>query len=518
MVAPHPEALQEALSAVLGSDGTPSPDKVRAALRRLPRKLLGQVNALIGHTPEPFDSYLGRVSPKFIKMRWLEPVIAQLQLLVDGEIDRLIIEAPPRHGKSFVVSEHLPAYFLHRYPWRWVGLASHSSALALGFSRRARQNFMRGGGKLHPTARAVQRWQTDEGDGEGGMWARGFDSGITGEGSGLLVIDDPVKSRKAIKTPEARRQLGETYRDVLYTRLEADAGLVLMATRWHKHDLTGQMLEAEGDVLELSEGWVLISRPAIARQPDDVRRDIPASVRVIADTREPGEALAPERGYDETKLKAIKKVVGPSTWGSLFQQDPRPMDGAMFKWTDLPSIDATHSVGFRVRYWDLAISEGEGDFTAGGLVSYQPDSKVPVIIEDVQAEQFGPARRDHLILETARADAAKYGADGFIIYIESLGKDDTKALVAKLGGFIVKTESASGQGSKEIRAAPLASQAQVGNVALLTGSWNDRFREQACAFPNGDHDDEVDAVSGAYNRALDLAMSHAGFEDEFQLV
>lgn len=520
-----PLALLEALG--LDRPEQADPRHVRALLRKLTRPQLRELDALLGVPVETIGGYITRVSPGFLAMRWLDDVLDHLQMLADGILSRLIIEAPPRHGKSFVVSEHLPAYWLSRYPWQWVGLASHSASLALAFSRKARGLYVRGGGHLHRSSRAVQRWQTAEGDGDGGMWARGFDSGITGEGSGLMIIDDPVKSRKAIRTPQSRRDLYETYREVLYTRLEASGAMVVMATRWHKQDLTGQLLDAAasesgdpnnlGDAVETSDGWVLISRPAIARRPEEVKRDIPASVRVVPDRRAPGEPLAPERGYDLAKLLKIMTVVGPSTWGSLFQQDPRPADGSLFKWEHMPTVNATHGVAYRVRYWDLAKTEGEGDFTAGGFVSYAPETPVPVIVEDVVAHRYGPGRRNNLIVETARRDAEKYGADGFVIWIESLGKDDTKALVAALAGFIVQSETQSGQGDKEVRASPLASQAQVGNVALLVGAWNDRFREQACAFPNGENDDEVDAVAGAYNKALQLAVANGllGSDDEW---
>lgn len=514
-------ALAEILSDYgdLFAEGTPDPLRVRGFLRRLTLKQLREIDTALGIVPESLGSYITRVSPKFVMMRWLGDVLDQLQALVDGQESRVIIEAPPRHGKSFVVSEHLPAYFLHRFPWRWVGLASHSAGLALGFSRRARQNYQRGGGHLHPTSRAVYRWQTWEGDGDGGMWARGFDAGITGEGSGLLVIDDPVKSRKAIKTPESRRVLIETYRDVLYTRLEPDAGLVLMATRWHRHDLTGQVLEADaaaGDRIdEIGEGWILISRPALAKSPEAAKREVPATVRIIPDTRAPGEPLAPERGYDAARLEKIRRVVGPSTFGSLYQQDPRPMDGSLFKWEQLPTVDARHGMAYRVRYWDLAKSEGENDFTAGALVSFAPTATVPVLIEDVVSGQWGPGRRNQKILATARADAERYGTDGFEIWIESLGKDDTKVLVALLAGFIVKTETQAGQGDKEVRASPLAAQAQVGNVALCRGPWNDAFREQACGFPNVEHDDEIDAAAGGFNKACLLAAAIDLEDEEF---
>lgn len=502
---------------VLGANGEPDVHRVQGMIRTLSVPQLAALDRQLRIVPESFGSYVTRVSPKFMRMKWLDDVIEHLQMLVDGTITRLMIEAPPRHGKSFVVSEHLPAYFLHRYPWKWCGLASHSMSLARGFSRRARQNYLKGGGALQPGSRAVDRWQTLEGHGDGGMWARGFDGGITGEGSGLLVIDDPVKSRKHIATPNARRKLGETWREVIYTRLESDGGVVEMATRWHDEDLTGQLIKAESDDLEMSEGWVLISRRAV-RLPDEAsRRKLPQSIRVIPDTRAVGEALASERGYTREKLQRIERVVGPATWWSLFQQEPRPMDGTQFKWDDFKIVRAGHQFAYRVRYWDLAKSEGENDYTAGALVSFAPGEPIPVIIEDVVSAQYAEGRRNQMILDTARKDAQRYGAHGVVIWIESLGKSDTRQLVAMLQGFLVESETAAGEGSKEVRLSPLASQTQVGNVGLIEAPWNGPFREQACAFPNGDHDDEIDAAGGAYNKLVQLAMRGEFSEEDFDV-
>lgn len=193
------------------------------------------------------------------------------------------------------------------------------------------------------------------------------------------------------------------------------------------------------------------------------------------------------------------------------------MDGTQFKWDDFKIARAGHQFAYRVRYWDLAKSEGENDYTAGALVSFAPGEPIPVIIEDVVSAQYAEGRRNQLILDTARKDAARYGAHGVQIWIESLGKSDTRQLVAMLQGFLVESETAAGEGSKEVRLSPLASQTQVGNVGLIEAPWNGPFREQACAFPNGDHDDEIDAAGGAYNKLVQLAMRGEFSEEDFDV-
>ena len=194
------------------------------------------------------------------------------------------------------------------------------------------------------------------------------------------------------------------------------------------------------------------------------------------------------------------------------------MDGTQFKWDDFKILHAPHGLAYRVRYWDLAKSEGENDETAGALVSLAPDSPVPVIIEDVVAARYAEGRRNQMILDTARADALKYAQHGVVIWIESLGKSDTRALVALLQGFPVFHETAAGEGDKSTRLSPLAAQTQVGNVGLIEAAWTGPFREQACAFPNGDHDDEIDAAGGAYNKLVELAMRGEFGEEEFDHV
>lgn len=519
MMAPD---VAEAIRALAADGKPPSEQQVRAWLRKLSPAKQGAVDSALGLAPpESFREYVARHDPDFGFHKWTDPVFDALQGVADGSIDRLIIEAPPRSGKSHIVSVRFPSYYLERHGHRWVALGSHGARLAQKFSREARRFFRRAGGRINPEMRSVQEWGTAGG---GGLWITSPDSSGTGRGSSLFVIDDPVKSRKAIRTLRAQQDLIEWYEDVAYSRLEDVGAIVLMATRWGDYDLTGQVLAketasaSEADEIDAaSEHWMVISRPARMLPPEE-RVTFPPSVRVVPDTREVGQALVPERGYDEARLAKIERVVGPASWWSLWQQSPRQRTGTLFAWENFRIVDATHAQGIKIRAWDLAGTEGGGDWTVGTLMSYAPDSPVPIIIEDVVRFQHGPAKRNAKMQETAFADMQRYGQLGFMIWFEDdvgiAGGDRTRALVALLAGFHVSHGRASG--SKLMRADPLSGQVEVGNVGLLKGPWNNAFRLELTSFTgkDGEIDDQVDSAAHAFNRLFELT-AHAEGEEYF---
>jgi len=113
--------------------------------------------------------------------------------------------------------------------------------------------------------------------------------------------------------------------------------------------------------------------------------------------------------------------------------------------------------------------------------------------------------------QTARADHAKYGGLVYI-WIEQEGsgggKESAEYSLRDLAGYTVQVEPAVKD--KEIRAEPLAAQAEAGNVFLIEGAWNAAFLDELCMFPNGRFNDQVDAASGAFNK---LALGRSLFSD-----
>ena len=142
--------------------------------------------------------FIKRVFPNYKFYKFHATVIEQLQRVLDGECNRLILQVPPRHGKSLLASQLLPAAYLLAHPERFVGISSYSAELAEGFSRKARDYYREAGGLLNPSSQAVNAWGTESG---GGLWAAGVGGAITGRSGHLLIIDDPVKNREDAESP-----------------------------------------------------------------------------------------------------------------------------------------------------------------------------------------------------------------------------------------------------------------------------------------------------------------------------
>lgn len=245
------------------------------------------------------------------------------------------------------------------------------------------------------------------------------------------------------------------------------------------------------------------------------RKPWPPSCTIEPDFRQVGEALCPER-FPLEKLAMMEHKMGPYYWAALMQQRPRPPQGSTFQYDWFKWLDAcpTNAV-LRVRYWDLAGTEDGGDFTSGARLSLTADSRIT--IEDVVRGQWSVGRRDEMIKATAEADRKLFGPGRVVQWLETEsgigGKDRTVAIVRKLNGHIVYTEPATGD--KELRAEPVAGQAELGNVWVVRHpSWNGPVMEVLCDFPHGEHDDDVDSISGAHNKlteALDQQFSIGRF-------
>jgi predicted phage terminase large subunit-like protein len=192
------------------------------------------------------------------------------------------------------------------------------------------------------------------------------------------------------------------------------------------------------------------------------------------------------------------------------QQRPAPPGGSMFQREWFEIVDARPSeIESRCRFWDCAATEvsatsKDPDWTVGALVSR---AWGVYFVEDIIRVRQSPAAVDALMFETAKADGTSV-----VIREEeepgSAGKTVIAARTRRLAGYNYRGVPASG--AKTLRWQPLAIQAEVGNVKLVAGAWNRAFRDEASVAPNGAHDDQLDAVSGAFSSvALETTASLA---------
>lgn len=434
-----------------------------------------------------------------------ERMCEEIDKWVAGEITRLMLFMPPRHGKSQAGSRHLPAYIMGKYPDASIIATSYSADLASRMNRDV-QRIMDDElyqavfpdtslyGKNIRTMAAgtwLRNSEIFEVVGHKGVYrSAGVGGGITGMGGQYIIIDDPIKNQEEADSETYREKLWDWYTSTLYTRLEKNGRILVILTRWHEDDLAGRLLNlAEND--SAADQWRVVTFPAICEHENNE-----------ADPRMIGEALWPGK-YDAATLAAIRASVGSRVWSALYQQRPAPLEGAMFKRVWFTIIHALPVGCEFVRYWDKAATQGGGDYTVGALWARSPAGRF--ICVDIVRGQWSSGEREAMIRQTAQLDKQQYGNVPVRGEQEpgSSGVDSAKATVRNLAGFDARFERVTGE--KTTRAAPLAAQAEVGNVDILAGRWNVAYLDEMASFPYGMHDDQVDASSGAFTKLATVA-------------
>jgi len=467
-------------------------------------------------TPQQKAEY-GNLSPAGLAWilsdgRWhcakhLELLSNQLMHLAAGRIRRLAVFMPPRHGKSQLCSRYFPAWFLGRNPNLRIIQAGYGNSFAATWGRHTRNAIDQAkqlgifGVGVDPAKSSADEWEIAGHD--GGMYCVGIGGGVTGRGADLLTIDDPTKSREEADSVTYREKTWEWYTDDLYTRLHPGARILLVATRWHVDDLPGRILHADTD----RGDWTVINLPAFAEDGDALGRS-------------PGEPLWPQR-FGAADLEDRRRTLGTYGFASLYQQRPSPREGGMFKRHWFQIVDAAPMQGERARGWDLAGTEGGGDWTVGvrGVRNGR------YYIEDVRRDQLSPAGVRDLLQATAQQD----GLD----VKQSLPQDPGQAGKAQVQEFAkllagLRIHTSPESGPKHLRAEAFAAQCEAGNVALVRGPWNEAFIDEFTHY-NPDVrdqvDDQIDATSRWFTavtedveieetRTVDLADIMPGYAPE----
>lgn len=246
-----------------------------------------------------------------------------------GRRKRIIIEMPPRHGKSEGTSRRLPPFLFGHFPDMPVVLASHTSSLAEEMARDVRQ-IMDGDlyRQIFPAVGIrVGKRDRDRADlfdisGGGSFKAVGVGSGLSGRGFRKGIIDDYCKDRTDANSFAFRESVWRWFTSVFYKRQAKDAGILITSTRWHEDDLIGRLKKkiAAGE----SEPYDILTLPSLATDnphPDDWRK--------------PGEALWP--WFKTAEQHEQTRLLEPRDFAALDQQDPRSEGGTEWPSTLFPS-------------------------------------------------------------------------------------------------------------------------------------------------------------------------------------
>lgn len=430
-------------------------------------------------------------STPYVHGRHMGVLAEHLEAVTAGQITRLLINIPPGTMKSLLTGVLWPA-------WEWgpKGLrshriigASHETGLATRDALKMR--------RLVQSDWYQERWPTMlTGDQNQKTYFENVDTGwrqacavgsMTGRRGDRVIWDDPHSAEDA-HSEAALIEATRVFKETLPTRLNSPerSAIIVIMQRLHEKDVSGYILAND-------LGYEHLCMP----MEFDGRDTKPTSLGFVDWRTKDGELLFPER-FPREVVDRDKKVMGEYAVAGQFQQRPSPKGGGVAMVDKITVVDDVPgrlvSVG---RGWDLAATEGAGDYTACVKIGLLDDGRYIFLHADrAQKEVHG---RDTMIKSRVQLDGGSV-PQSLPQDPGSAGKTQVAALVKLLAGYDARFSPETGE--KEVRFRGLASQINAGNVLMLRGSWNEPLLDEMRLFPYGLHDDQVDGASRAFGLLL----------------
>lgn len=400
---------------------------------------------------------------------------------IAGTLPRLIINMPPRHLKSFIVSVAFPAYLLGRDPTAKVICISYSDDLARMLSRDFKRIMeSEWYPKLFPNVRLAKVTESEIATDQGGSrYATSVGGTLTGRGGDFIIIDDPIKPEDTL-SDKARQGTNEWYKSTLLSRLDdkKNSVLILVMQRLHVNDLTG--------FVEASGGFHKLSFPAFAIRDES----IPTS-ETETYFRKAGEPLHEEREGADV-LEKIRDEIGPFNFASQYQQQPETPEGSLIKRKYINVINQLPSTRPDGIYWvsiDSALSTSDtADYSALSFGYSSADGHFVLLAER--------GRWDYeTLLAKAMGYVKRHGRQIFFI-VENAGSGIS--LIQSLRKAQLNVFWSNPKHDKVARAALALPVFLAGRVYLVNkeggNDWVEPYINELVSFPHGRFDDQVDSL------------------------
>jgi predicted phage terminase large subunit-like protein len=423
-------------------------------------------------------------------------IARHLEAVERGEIKRLMITMPPRHGKSMLASEFFPAWYLGRNPDHYVVTATYAQELADDFGRKVKNQIEDVGYQavfpgvgLADDSKSAKRFHIEGRSGgiehqttqRGAFYAVGVGGPLTGRGAHLLLIDDPIKNREDADSEIMRRKTRDWYTSTAYTRLMPGGRVVVIQTRWHEDDLSGWLLREHAH-----EGWVTLDLPAI---------------------NDNGEALWPEQ-YSLEDLQRIQRALPPRDWSALYQQRPAPDTGDYFRREWIHEVDVVPPRETMQVFGasDYAVTANGGDYTVHVVLGI--DHTGALYLLDLWRGQTA----SDVWVDTLCSLVRKWKPIGWA--------EETGQIKSSVGPFLVKRmletqayvarEQFPTRGDKAVRAQSIRGRMAMQGLRVHRGApWLADLISEMMSFPVGAHDDQVDALGLAGQLIAKMDMGAA---------
>lgn len=423
-------------------------------------------------------------NPRYKTAKIHRDIADQLERVERGEVDRLMLLVPPRHGKSELASRRFPARYLGIHPHRQFISSSATGSLAEDFGRDVRniiaspQYRVLYQTRLAEDSKAKGRWNTDQ---DGSYYAIGVGAAVMGRGAHVFMIDDPFGTMAEARSETTRKNVFDWYTGTVYNRLEDNGAIVLINHRMHEDDLTGMLLAqqtAGGDRWEVVE----------------LKPDMDART-----------ALWPEK-YPIEALERIRRNTMAADWSALYLQNPTPDEGTYFKadwfrpYDKPPARDTLAIYGAS----DYAVTENGGDFTVHVVVGLDTEGRMYLLDlwrGQTQGDVWIDAFCDLVLRYKPMGWAEETGQ------IKSAIGPFLERRMRERNAYVTRDQFPTRGGDKSVRAQSIRARMSLDGLYVPTqAAWYPAFRGELLSFPAGKHDDQVDAL-GLVGQLLDLMIT-----------
>lgn len=423
----------------------------------------------------------------------------------------LLVTLPPRHAKSTLCSIWTPFWYLAQYPQDWVLFISYEADFAKRWGTQVRRLIELYGErynmKLNPTKTAGDDWELASG---GGMHTTGAGGSISGRPAQLLLCDDLVKDSNEARSPHQREVMWEWWETTVQQRIESDTTTVLIGTRWFEDDILGRVQQASDDGSGPKFDTIWMPAKAIERKPDD-----PESMKLPPDllNRKPGEGLwtthvqRSGKVWGQEYYDHIEETRTPTVWACVYQGLPTLPGGNMvdpawwrfYRVTELPT-----TFDRACQSWDLSLdAEKKSDSRHAGLVLYRIGALIYIragFAEHCDINRVASTLRSwSQVFPFAKIKLLERATSGVAL---------KQTMQSQVYGILAWPPKGRQKGSKEAELDAIIPAIQSGNVLLPLNpdgsqpKWVKELIHELKAFPRGQHDDFVDALSQGVNYLL----------------
>jgi predicted phage terminase large subunit-like protein len=472
------------------------------------------INELYMHTARTTMAGFMLYMKNDYELMWYNRLIcSKLDDFANCKSNRLIINMPPQHGKSELISRKLPAFLFGRNPNEKIIAASCDATLASKFSKDVQRiidtNIYK---NLFPATYINSKDNRQERNldthyirtnrffeickNNGYYQCAGVGGSINGESATVLILDDPYVNYQSANSSTIREGIWDWFVSTFLTRKSSELLRVLIVhTRWHEDDITGRLLTLE------PEDWDVVSLPAIANEE---------SVSSGYDIRQLGEPLWANR-HPLIELEKTKERSGSIVWNSVYQQRPSPQGSGLFNRKNFVyanlinglysftanNVSYTYNASdcYRFATCDLSITaSSNSDYTVVSIIDYINGF---IILHDVYRKQVDGADHIDIIKSLIQSYNIK------LMYIENNQYQSTLVQSALMQGLPVQGVRADK--SKELRALGIAAKFEAKKVIFNNNiSSLNVLENELLQFPQGKNDDFLDAMSYAANAVMNI--------------